>query len=74
VYFIRENFQTTPKMQVSFENEAPEGKFLATKFEFKGCFGMSLEGDCHEVKVTPNLELLITFDVSLEGVCHELYS
>jgi hypothetical protein len=22
---------------------------------------MSLEADCHEVKVTPNLELLVTF-------------
>jgi hypothetical protein len=35
---------------------------------------MSLEGDCHEVKVTPNLELLVTFGMSLEGVCHELYT
>jgi hypothetical protein len=25
------------------------GKFLATKFEFGGSFGMSLKGDCHEV-------------------------
>jgi hypothetical protein len=42
VYFIRENFQTTPKMQVSFENEAPEGKFLVTNYEFGGSFGVSL--------------------------------
>ncbi len=35
---------------------------------------MSFEGDCHEVVVTPNLELLATFGVSLEGVCHELYT
>jgi hypothetical protein len=33
---------------------------------------MSLEGDCYEFKVTPNLELLVTFVMSLEGVCHEL--
>jgi hypothetical protein len=35
---------------------------------------MSLEGDCHEVVVTPNLELLFTFGTSLEGVRHELFS
>jgi hypothetical protein len=35
---------------------------------------MSLERDCHEVEVTPNLELLVTFGMSLEGVCHELYT
>ncbi len=34
-----------------------EDKFLVTKFEFGGSFGMSLEGDCHEVEVTRNLEL-----------------
>ena len=31
---------------------------------------MSLEGDCHKLEVTPNLELLVTFGMSLEGVCH----
>jgi hypothetical protein len=35
---------------------------------------MSLKGDCEEVEVTPNFELLVTFSVSLEGVCHELYA
>jgi hypothetical protein len=35
---------------------------------------MSLEGDCHELEVTLNLELLVTFVSSLEGVCHELYT
>jgi hypothetical protein len=35
----------------------PEGKFLVTKFEFGRNFCMSSEGDCHELKVTPNLEL-----------------
>jgi hypothetical protein len=35
---------------------------------------MSLEGDCHEVEVTCNLELSIPFGMSLEGVCHELYT
>jgi hypothetical protein len=47
----------------------PEGKFLVTKFEFGGSFGMSLERDCHEVEVMPNLELLVTFGMSSEGVC-----
>jgi hypothetical protein len=32
---------------------------------------MILEGGCHEVEVTLNLELLITFGMTLEGVCHE---
>jgi hypothetical protein len=49
-----------------------EGKFLVAKFEFGGSFGMSLKGDCHDVEVTPYLELLVNFDMSLEGVCHEL--
>jgi hypothetical protein len=35
---------------------------------------MSLEGECHEVEVTSNLELLVIFGVSLEGVFHELYT
>jgi hypothetical protein len=26
-----------------------EGKFLVTKFEFGGSFGMNMEGDYHEV-------------------------
>jgi hypothetical protein len=34
-----------------------EGEFLVTQFEFGGSFSWSLEGDCHEVEVTPNLEL-----------------
>jgi hypothetical protein len=33
---------------------------------------MGLEGDCHEIEVTPNL--LVTFGMSLEGVCHELFT
>jgi hypothetical protein len=51
-----------------------EGKFFVAKFEFLGSFGMSLEGDCHEVEVTPNLEPLVTFGFSLEEVCHDRYS
>ncbi len=35
---------------------------------------MSLEGDCREVEVTPNLELLVTLGMNLEGVCRELYT
>ena len=27
---------------------------------------MSLEGDCCEIEVTPNLELFVTFGMSLE--------
>jgi hypothetical protein len=38
-----------------------EGRFLVAKFEF----GMSLEGACHEIEVTPNLELLVLFGMSL---------
>ena len=34
---------------------------------------MHLKGDCHEVEITPNLELLVTFGINLEGVCHALY-
>jgi hypothetical protein len=48
-----------------------EGKFLVTTFEFGGSFDMSLEGDCHEIWVTPNLESLVTFGKSLMGVSHE---
>jgi hypothetical protein len=35
---------------------------------------MSLERDCREVEVTPNLEILVFFSMSLQGVCHELYT
>jgi hypothetical protein len=31
---------------------------------------MSLEGDFHELEVTPNFELLVIFGMSLMGVCH----
>jgi hypothetical protein len=51
-----------------FEKYNGEGKF-----EFGGSFGMSLVGDCHEVKDTPNLKLLVAFGMSWDGVCHELY-
>jgi hypothetical protein len=44
----------------------PEGKFLVTN--------LSLEEDCHEVEVTPDLELLVTFSMSFEGVFHEFYT
>jgi hypothetical protein len=53
---------------------SPEDKFLVTKYEFGGSFGMSLEGGSHEVEVIPNLELLVTFGMSMEGVCHEFYT
>jgi hypothetical protein len=51
-----------------------EGKLLVTKFELEGSFGMILEGDCHEVEVTPNLELFVSFGMMLEEVCHEFYT
>jgi hypothetical protein len=35
---------------------------------------MSSEKDCHELEVTPNKELLVTFGMSSEGVDHELYT
>jgi hypothetical protein len=54
------------------QRQKPESKFLVTKFELGWSFGKSLEGDCHELEDTPNLELLVTFGMSLEGVCHEL--
>jgi hypothetical protein len=44
------------------------------KFEFGGSFGMSLEGDCHEIEVTCRLELLVTIGMSLEGVSHDFYT
>jgi hypothetical protein len=52
----------------------PKGKFLVTEFEYGGSFGMSSEGDCLELEITPNLELFVTFGMSSEGVCHELYT
>jgi hypothetical protein len=51
---------------------ALKGKFLVAEFEFEGSLDMSLEGDCHELEVTPNLELLVIFGMKLEGVSHEL--
>jgi hypothetical protein len=60
-------------MKFFFSMSNPEGKFLVIKLEFGEGFGMSLEGDCLEVEVTPNLELLVTVGVSFEGVCHEIY-
>jgi hypothetical protein len=35
---------------------------------------MSFEGDYHEVEVTSNLELFVTFVMSLRRVCRELYA
>jgi hypothetical protein len=47
------------------ELSMPVDKYLVTKFEFGGKFGMILKGDCHEVEVTPYLKLLVTFSMSL---------
>jgi hypothetical protein len=35
---------------------------------------MSLVGDCQEVEIPANLELLVTFGMSLKAVCHELHT
>ncbi len=43
-------------------------KNLGKVSKFGGNYGMSLEGDCHEVEVISNLELLVTFGMSSEGV------
>jgi hypothetical protein len=48
-----------------------EGKFV-NRFELRESLGMSLEGDCHKLEVTPNLEFLVTFSMSLVRVCQEL--
>ena len=50
------------------------GQILVTQFEFEDSFGSSLEGDCPEMDVTPNLELLVTLVMNLTGVCNELYT
>jgi hypothetical protein len=44
-----------------------ERKFLVTKFEFGWSFSVSLEGDCHEIEVPPNLEMLVNLGMSLGG-------
>jgi hypothetical protein len=51
----------------------PSRENFSHEIQFGGSFGMSLEGDCHEVEATPNLKLLVTFGLSLDRVCHELY-
>ena len=61
-------------LTISLTNTNAEGKFLVTKFEFGGSFDMSLEGDCHDLEVTHNSELLVNFGMCLEGVCHEFYT
>jgi hypothetical protein len=50
-----------------------EGKFLVTKFEFGGIFGMSLEGNGDEVEVTANLKLLVTWRVFVMHFIHNFY-
>jgi hypothetical protein len=57
--FKSDNAQNMMLVQIWLQTarKTTESKFLVTKFEFGWCFGMSLEGDCHEVEATPNLEL-----------------
>ena len=45
-----------------------KGKKIVNKFELGG----SLQVDCHELEVAPNLKLLVNFGMSLERVCHRL--
>jgi hypothetical protein len=61
-----------PKLPLN-SNLATKNLTSEAKFDFGGSLGVSLEGECHEFEVTPNLELLVTLGISLEGVCHELY-
>ncbi len=35
---------------------------------------MSFEGDCQEIEVTLNFELIVSFGMSLEGVCDERFT
>jgi hypothetical protein len=42
-------------------------QILVIKFEFGGSFGMSLEGDCHEVEDTPNFGINSHFWYELGG-------
>jgi hypothetical protein len=72
--FDEQLFSKDGSFLLAHTTKHPEGKFLVAKFEFGGSFGMSLEGNCHDVEVTPNLEVLVTFGMSLEGVCDELYT
>jgi hypothetical protein len=55
---LNEDLKIQEKLITSFKNHMlrQEGKF-----ESGGSFGISLEGDCHEVEVTPNTEFLATF-------------
>jgi hypothetical protein len=49
-----------------------EVNLLVTKFRLGGIFGMSLEEHCYELKVTLNLEMLVTFGINFKEVCSEL--
>jgi hypothetical protein len=59
----------TNSIQAHPKKDQPESKFFVSKFEFRGSFGMSSEGDCHEFEVNHNLnsEFLVTFDMSFES-------
>jgi hypothetical protein len=72
--FARWNQNLEARKEVVDPLNDTRGQFFSAKFEFGGSFGMSLEGDCHKVEDTPNLELLLTFGMSSEGVCHVLYT
>jgi hypothetical protein len=74
IFLIHQAPNLTGSQNLLDTSSKPEGKFLLTKIEFGGSFSMSLEGDSHEVEVTLNMELLVTFGMSLEGVCNVLYS
>jgi hypothetical protein len=57
------NSRLKPTRTWSYQQKYPE-KFLLTKFEFGGSFGTILEGDCQELEVSLDLELLIIFVMS----------
>jgi hypothetical protein len=68
------NFVSSSAPNLLYLVATTESKFLVNKFEFGVNLSLSLEEDCHEAKVTSNLESLVTFGMSLERVCHELYT
>jgi hypothetical protein len=58
------------KFQIQFDSFFiinSESKFLITNYELGGSLDMSLEGDCHEVEVTPYFGIVSQFWYELGG-------
>jgi hypothetical protein len=56
------------------ENRCQQAFSKISKSELGRDLGMNLEGDCHEVEVTPNLELLVTFEMSFIHISLQAYT